>query len=418
MTDRRSTDRPITLVTGPPAASAPVTVVVPTRNEAGNVRPLLDRFAALRPGVVGEVLFVDDSDDDTPQAVLASTQAYAFPVRLLHRNASERRSGLSGAVAAGIAHARCEWVCVIDGDLQHPPEVIPDLATALATGADVAVATRYRAGGDHTGLGALRTAVSRASTIGARALFPRALTGVSDPMSGFFLVRREVLDLSRLRPRGFKILLEILVRHPRLRRVEVPYRFEERAWGTTKASARQGVEYLRQLASLRWSTVAARRPAAGPLVGFATVGVVGLAVNQAVLVALVESGALGYLAAAVVAAQVAITTNFALCDRVVFRRARTGSVRGRFTRFWLASNSVSLLGLPALALLVSGLGVHYAAANVLVVGAQFLARFAVSARVVWRPRRARPAEVTLLQPRTAPHDAGGVGIDVPAAGAR
>jgi putative flippase GtrA len=383
LNSRRAPDRTFA-GTGRTIAPGMVSVVVPTRNEAGNVRPMLDRLATLRPGLVGEVLFVDDSDDDTPRTILACADDHSFPVRLLHRDGPERATGLAGAVVHGIRSAVCDWVCVIDGDLQHPPEAIDDLMSEIAaTGAEIAVGTRYADGGDHGALGALRTVVSRGSTVGARCFFPRALSRISDPMSGFFVVRRDVVDVSRLRPRGFKILLEILVRHPRLRRVEVPYRFAERRWGETKASLRQGLEYLGQLVALRGSTVVSRPSALRSTFGFACVGLLGIAVNQAVLVALVEIGALGYLAAAIVATQVAIGTNFALCDRVLFRDARGGSVMRRFGQLWLTSNSLLLLGIPLLALLVSVLGVHYAVANLLVIAIQFGVRLLVSDRVIW-----------------------------------
>jgi dolichol-phosphate mannosyltransferase len=232
-----------------------VSVVVPTRNEIGNVRPLLDRLAAHPADVIGEVLFVDDSDDETPAVIEFEAAGRPFPVRVLHRQADRRVNGLSGAVIEGLEQSHGDWVCVMDGDLQHPPEVIAQLiAEGEDAGATLMCATRYRAGGDNRGLALGRSFVSRASTQAAQLMFPRALAGVTDPMSGFFLVRRTAVRTDRLRPRGFKILLEIMVREPTLRTVEVPYTFEDRAWGDTKASLRQGVQYVAHLGTLRMST--------------------------------------------------------------------------------------------------------------------------------------------------------------------
>jgi len=172
---------------------------------------------------------------------------------MVHRAAGDRDGGLSGAVVAGLGVATGDWVCVMDGDLQHPPEVIRSmLAAAQAQDATCVVASRYRDGGDATGLAGLpRVAVSRGASVAAKALFRRALRRVSDPMSGFFLFRREAVEPGNLRPHGFKILVEIAVRTPGLRIVEVPYTFGDRHAGESKANYRVGAAYARHLAQLR-----------------------------------------------------------------------------------------------------------------------------------------------------------------------
>jgi hypothetical protein len=141
----------------------------------------------------------------------------------------------------------------MDGDLQHPPELLVKmLRTAENENASLVVASRYREGGDTVGLaGSTRTAVSIAASAAAKATFPRALRSVTDPMSGFFMFRRDVVDPNSLRPRGFKILMEIAVRTPGLRVAEVPYVFGERYAGSSKANSREGVRYLRHLGRLR-----------------------------------------------------------------------------------------------------------------------------------------------------------------------
>jgi|SRR5882757_2236168 len=229
-----------------------VSLIVPTRNEAANISELLVRLGRLPAGVLGEVIFVDDSDDDTPAAVAYLAGSVDFPVDLVHREPGDRLDGLSGAVVEGFRRARGEWLAVMDADLQHPPEVLADLlATGESAGADIVCATRNRCGGGRAGLGAARDVISRSFAVSARRAFPRRLRGVSDPMSGFFLVRRSVLDPEALHPTGFKILLEILVRTPGLRRAEVGYEFAPRFAGDSKASLREGVVYLRHLARLR-----------------------------------------------------------------------------------------------------------------------------------------------------------------------
>jgi dolichol-phosphate mannosyltransferase len=229
-----------------------VSLIVPTRNEAGNISELLVRLDRLPAGVLGEVIFVDDSEDDTPATVAYLGPSVAFPVDVVHREPGHRDGGLSGAVLEGFRRARGDWLAVMDADLQHPPEAIADLfEAARSNGADIVCATRNVNGGCRDGLGAARDLISKSFTTFARRTFPRRLRGVSDPMSGFFLVRRSAIDVDALRPTGFKILLEILVRTPALRRTEVAYEFAPRHAGDSKASLRQGVTYLRHLARLR-----------------------------------------------------------------------------------------------------------------------------------------------------------------------
>ena len=229
-----------------------VSLIVPTRNEAVNISELLVRLDRLPAGVLGEVIFVDDSDDDTPAAIAYLAPSVAFAVDVVHREAGMRVGGLSGAVVEGFRRARGDWLAVMDADLQHPPEVLADLfATADSAGADLVCATRNVRGGGRDGLGAARDVISRSFTAFARKAFPHRLRGVSDPMSGFFLVRRTVVDAEALRPTGFKILLEILVRTPGLRRAEVGYEFGSRFGGDSKASLKEGMVYLRHLARLR-----------------------------------------------------------------------------------------------------------------------------------------------------------------------
>ena len=237
-----------------------VSVVIPTRAEAGNVGPLIARLDQVLPDLPVEVIFVDDSDDDTPDAIRAIESSRA--VYLIHRRGTERVGGLGGAVVAGMRAARAPYVCVMDADLQHPPEVLEEMyAEALETGSDLVVGSRFCAGGDKGPFGRLRSALSRVSTRAATLLFPTRLWHVSDPMSGCFLVRRDLVDLDSLRPRGFKILLEILVRTPGLTVSEVPLGFGVRHAGHTKASAREAMRYVGQLGRLQLDQLTAVSPA-------------------------------------------------------------------------------------------------------------------------------------------------------------
>lgn len=234
-----------------------LTIIVPTRNEAPNVFPLLQEVTRHVP-VGTKLTFVDDStDQETVKAIEMAQVVYAqaLLIELVHRPEGQRPNGLAGAVALGIQRAEHgSLVIVMDGDLQHPPSVIPSLQAA-AGHAEVVVASRYCSGGSADGLdGQWRRTASWLSTLAAKTMFPWALRGVSDPMTGFFAVHRDSVDPSRLLTAGgFKILLELLVTHSRLTRAEVPLQFAVRNGGESKGTLEQGLHYLRQLIRLRLS---------------------------------------------------------------------------------------------------------------------------------------------------------------------
>src|SRR5262249_12914050 len=142
---------------------------------------------------------------------------------------------LAGSVVDGWAAAKGEWLAVIDGDLQHPPEkLILLIKAAKAARADIAVASRHIRGGGVSGWSLHRRIVSWGASLIASFLLPGTLNAVRDPMSGFFVIRTRLLDSLRLRPRGYKILLEVLARASYTNVVEVPYIFEERKEGSSK----------------------------------------------------------------------------------------------------------------------------------------------------------------------------------------
>lgn len=228
-----------------------LSLVIPTYNERESIGPLVSELTTALQGVAWEAVFVDDSTDGTDGLIrnLAVTQPH---IRLLHREAN--RGGLAGAVVDGLHLARGTYICVLDADLQHPPSRIPDLLTvARQNKADVVVASRYVPGGSASGLdGPLRQLYSRGLKHLSRCVFPRRLARVTDPLGGYFLIHRSVVADADLRPIGYKILLEILVRGRWATAQEVPYRFQPRQLGASKADLRQGLRFLNHLAQLAW----------------------------------------------------------------------------------------------------------------------------------------------------------------------
>ncbi len=372
-----------------------LTVIVPARNEAANIEPLLTRLAPAVLALSAEVLVVDDSDDDTASVLAAHAGECAVPVRLLHREEGDRTGGLSGAVLAGLLAARGEWVLVMDADLQHPPEAAAALArTAMRHDVDVVVGTRYAGAGSGAGLGGVARATgSSGATRLAKALFPRRLATVSDPMSGLFAFRRGAVDPARLNPVGFKMLLEILVRHPSARVAEMTYEMAPRHAGSSKASVREGLRYLRHLARLRRQrlvgqvrarplTRAERARQLLRMVLFGLVGLSGVAVNSWALWAFYHGLSVNHLLGAALATQVSTTWNFLLVESLVYRGKGNGTRLGRAGRFWLMNNALLLARLPVFQALL-WTGMHILVANGITLVGLFLVRFVLSDRVIY-----------------------------------
>ena len=349
---------------------------MPTKNERGNVPEVVERLEAALPTVPLEIIFVDDSSDGTAELVEDMAAESGRDIVLLRQSHDRRIGGLGGAVVQGLRAARAPWVCVMDADLQHPPELVAALLEqAESRDLDVVVASRYCAEGDAGSFGWARAMASRSTTTAARLLFPRRLRNVTDPMSGFFLVRRDAIDVDRLRPRGFKILLELLVRHPGLRAAEVSFAFGERRSGRSKAGVREGVRYLSLLARLRFAR-------------FGAVGLSGLVVNTAVLAFLTDFVGLFYVVSAVFATQVSTLWNFCFTELWVFsdRDPRRGW-KARMGLFFLMNNAALALRGPLLILLTSGLGMHYALSNIVSLVSLTLVRFAVADSWIWAKER-------------------------------
>lgn len=233
-----------------PTALPRISLIIPTFNEAANIEPLIQQIEASLIDTAFEVVFADDSTDATTDIIgdLASIDDH---IKLRHRH---RRSGLASAVVEALHEASAEFVAVLDADLQHPPALIPKmLGHAERQRSDVIVASRYAIGGGDSGLSSpARRTGSRIGRLAAYGLLPESRR-TTDPLSGFFLFRRSIIDGVELRPLGFKILLEILVRCRPRRVLDVPFHFQQRAQEQSKASAVQVLNYARHLLRLRRS---------------------------------------------------------------------------------------------------------------------------------------------------------------------
>ncbi len=321
-----------------------LTVVVPTRDEAGNVPLLIQRLRNSLAEIPFEVLFVDDSDDATTRVLREATRRDPR-IGLVHRRPEERVGGLSTAVVVGLARARGRLACVMDGDLQHPPELIPEMVARTRDGADLVVASRYLPGATRQGLGSWsRRLVSRGATFLARLLFQEARAS-TDPLAGFFLCRTDLVRGLEFRPVGFKILLELLVCTPGARVAEVPLDFQPRGAGESKATVQQGWLYLRHL----WSLVR-DVPGSARRWKFAAVGLSGLGILLATLQLVGVTLAWPALLAWATAFAISLLWNAGLNLRVTFadfHRERSPLLR-RYLLSGLAAGAVQLVAFLAL----------------------------------------------------------------------
>lgn len=356
-----------------------VSVVIPTYNEGDNVTEMITRLnASLGHLPAAEILIIDDGTDHLPATAAATPSV--IDVRVVRR--SEPTGGLGGAVIEGIRLSTSEIVVVMDGDLQHPPEKVPELIAAAQT-SDVVVASRYRAGGDAGGLdNGFRKVVSRGTGKLSKVTFPDRLRDCSDPMSGFFAVRRDAVDTS-MRPRGFKILLEILARAPRRLGIsEVSFTFGDRIAGESHASLREGLRFIRQLMVLRLCNRA---------FAFAMVGLSGVIPNLLVM-ALLTSWGMHYIDAAIIATQIATLWNFVGAEKFVWKD-KHGVWPHRFAKFFLIGE-VDLVRLPFIVLLVEYGGLGSVLASLVTLIALFFVRFTLADRLVYK-KRPQPADLDL-----------------------
>jgi dolichol-phosphate mannosyltransferase len=309
-----------TPATAQPAAAPDLCVVVPVLNERDNIAPLVDRLRAVLAGIAWEVIFVDDdSTDGTREAVATIGQADPR-VRLLHRIG---RRGLSSAFIEGAQASLAPYVAAMDGDLQHDETVLPRMLAALRDdGIELAIGSRYIAGG---GVGPWDSTRAGMSSLATRLSHLVLSVPVADPMSGFFMIRRDTFEraVRRLSAMGFKILLDIvasLPEPPRLR--ELPYTFRNRVAGESKLDFGVLRDYLLLILDKLVGHIVPVR-----FLLFAGVGALGIAAHLIVLRLGLQLGGLAFPEAQTLATACAILGNFWLNNIFTFREGRLKGVR-------------------------------------------------------------------------------------------
>ncbi len=319
-----------------------LSLVIPTFNEAKNLPVLVDQLDALLRPVLGDafelVVVDDDSPDRTWEVALELAQSRPF-LRVLRRT-TER--GLSTAVVRGWQVARGEVLAVMDADLQHPPEVNLALLREIDRGAELAAASRHVEGGGVSDWSLTRRMLSRGAQVLGLLVLPGVLGRLTDPMSGYFMVRRSKLGGIELDPLGYKILIEVVARARPDWIGEVGYVFRERTEGESKVTSRLYVQYLMHLVKLRLVTLPD-----SAFFKFCVVGASGVLVDMGLLYVLSDPRmlGLGLTRSKLLAAETAIVSNFLLNDLWTFRQTSLSHPGGRerFRRF-LGFNAICSAG--------------------------------------------------------------------------
>lgn len=296
-----------------------LSIVVPTFNESANVAELLRRIEAAMGPSGWEAVFVDDDSPDGTAALVRTIACGDARVRCVQRVG---RRGLSSACIEGMLASAAPAIAVIDADLQHDETVLPRMLAQLDQGADVVVGTRYAQGGSTGEWDASRKSMSLWATRLSRMILKQP---VSDPMSGFFMLRREVLEgcVHELSAMGFKILLDVLASSRKeLRIAEVPYTFRDRFAGESKLDSMVVWEYGMLLADKTLGRFVPVR-----FLMFSLIGGIGVFVHMAILTAALKVLAMGFTAAQTVATLLSMVFNFALNNQLTYRDRRLNGWR-------------------------------------------------------------------------------------------
>ncbi|WP_324281601.1 glycosyltransferase [Cyanobacterium aponinum UTEX 3222] len=320
-----------------------LSLIIPTYNESENISPLIIQLTSLLDRTLEQKYEIIIVDDDSPDLTwkIAQDLSDQYPQLKVIRRQGEK--GLSTAVMKGWEKAQGEILGVIDADLQHPPESLLQLWSEIEKGADLAVASRHVEGGGVSDWSLLRRFLSRGAQTLGLIILPGVIGRVSDPMSGFFLVRRRCLANSTLNPLGYKILIEVLAKGKIGWISEVGYVFQERQEGQSKVTKQQYIDYIRHLVRLRLSLWKF-----GRFIRFGVVGLSGVFVDMAFLYLLSDSSTLGLplTRSKIIAAELAIINNFLWNDSWTFRDiAQTQPGKRRKIKRFIKFNLICLAGL-------------------------------------------------------------------------
>lgn len=358
-----------------------ISLVIPTYDEAANIEQLLRSLHTVlsATGTGFELIVVDDNSPDGTSLIAGEIAAELAGIRVLRRTGA---TGLATAVICGWAHAQGEILGVIDGDGQHPPEVITDLLAAMDDQTDVAVASRHLGEGGVSNWSAARRLLSRGAQALGLLLLPGTVGQVTDPMSGYFVVRRDVVTHTHLDPVGYKILLEVLARGEVRRVAERPYVFLERQRGQSKVGIGHYVGYFRHLMRLRLYPLRSRA-----LIRYLVVTGLALVADALVFFWIFDSQGWNLTRSAAIAGEGGILLTVLLHDLWTFAGRAARSALDRIRRLvgvQLALGVLLLLRLAVINALVNWLGLGPLTAFLVALAAVTPVSHLLGSRLTWR----------------------------------
>ncbi len=362
-----------------------VSIIPATFNEKENIAPLIEKIRKTMKNVsyAYEIIFADDSTDDTPEKIKSFQRK--FPNIKYLRGPGK---GLSAAFIAGFKVARGKYIICMDADLQHPPSLIPKIVSQLENGSEVSIASRYIPGGSNEGLGKFwsfygiyRRLISNSMSLLTKILFV-PIRKTTDPMTGFFGFRRDLIENKKLEAKGFKILVEILMRTKPEKVTEVPLKFQPRKHEDSKATIRQGINFFKHLKQLFFEL-----PEAGRFLKFCLVGLSGVLINLGLLYIMVEGLAIQKIIAFSISIFISILSNYFFNSRFTYRdnrsRSRKESIK-RLGYYYLFALLTTFITLSVYHELINNLHFHYLLAALISIILTVLLNFSLVTRIIWK----------------------------------
>lgn len=341
-----------------------LSIVIPTYNEKDNVKSIVkklnDEFN--KNNIKGEAIFVDDNSPDGTGRILDDLKNRFSFIRVIHRKDKE---GLSSAVVAGWRLAEGNVLGVMDADLSHPVEKISEMFNEINKGNDLVIGSRYILGGGIRGWNIKRKIMSRFATFLAR-----PFTKIKDPMSGFFLVKRNKLDLEKIDSKGFKILLEVAVKSNIKKIKEVPIIFIDRQKGKSKAGSKEIFSYIKNL----WRYLI-EGTVFGEALKFGLIGISGMLINLGILYVLTDFAGFFYLISGFIAFLVSVFWNFSFNKVWTFKENYKHKTTSKFLKFFLVSGGGLVVNMFFLWFFTEVTEIYYMISQVLAIGIAFIVNF-------------------------------------------
>ncbi len=361
-----------------------LTVIIPTFKEEANIRNIINEVDGVfkKNALNGEILVVDDNSPDNTIAIVNELKKTKANISLLVRTSDH---GLSQSVADGFLHASSDIFVVIDADFSHPPSLIPKMYEEIRVGSDIVIGSRYMEGGGIRKWPLRRRVISLGATFMGRILFP----DITDPVSGFFAVRKHVVAQARLKPRGYKILLEVLGKGVWENDKEIPFEFSDRETGASKLKIKTIIEYAQQVVDITLFSFSHHQSAAWrewkKVFKFGIVGLTGVIVNLAVLKLLLMAGISGYIAL-FFAITLAILNNFVWNDLWTFQdsaRRMVTSAGKRLRLFYIVSAGGAVINYGVAVLLTHFMGMDLGVSDLIGILIGFIWNFLINRRFTW-----------------------------------